>query len=177
MLVACCISGVSDIDIKYLNFLNKFNSVVYFNDQSANFGDAISNLSYMKNEYELVNKQKFDLCVYINSDNVILCDLQDVTTINANTLYSESHYLPGDIHVSCFGWYWAYNVSSDFFYCDSKTFNLLGTYNSFVEILKDEFKLADEIFFYSFLHNMGIKNFAINDIDESYNISNKGWIK
>lgn len=172
MKVACCFSGNLSIPQKCNEFLKVFDDVQYFHydDPTKTFERNIEKLAIDKQHYELYLLKKtqlqtlsfFDVCVYINTHlNFDNHDLQ-FKGCNKNTIYTLSDYTEKQPKV--FDLFTQYNVSKDFFYCDSKTFNTIGLFGKFGYMTQGMYTVPQETFFYSFIQNMGIENRSlIND--------------
>jgi|TARA_B110000908_G_scaffold98554_1_gene116354 hypothetical protein len=166
MRVACCCSGPNPIPNTYKEFFKVFDNVKYFyyDDPSKSFERNVEKLALDKQQYELELLQNthqqhssfYDVCIYLNTyisfENLNL----EFKGCDKNTVYTVSDYTEQQPKV--FDMFKQYNVSKDFFYCDSKTFNTIGLYNKFKHMTHDMYAVPQETFFYSFLQSMGIKN-------------------
>jgi len=176
MKVACCFSGSNQISSKYKEFLKNFETIKFFNYNHPDdkFEKNIQKLFLDKQTYELSNRDFFDICIYINTDITIDHELPFVNHISPNTIYTISEWV---LDREVFGQFSNFYVDQNFFYCDSKTFNVIGTYNKYIKMLENEYNLPPKTFFYGFLQNMGITNSSINNIQENFNKINARWIE
>ena len=174
MKVACCLSGSQPITQKYKDFLQNFETVQYFSysHPSDKFEKNIQRLCIDKQSVELNTKEFFDLCVYINTNNEIDQDLPVIKSVSANTIYTISNWLMDN---GVFGKFSNFYVDQKFFYCDSKTFNVISTFEKYTQMLENEYKLPEQTFFYSFIQNMGIVNSCINNVQQDYKKLGPRW--
>lgn len=166
MKVACCFSGPNRIPKKCNDFLATFSNITYFQYvEHQNFENTIAQLGIKKQKFELEKLQQtsvqtesfFDVCVYI--DTLRSFDEYNkltFTDFKKNTLYSLSKFVNDEEKV--FNLFPQYYVDTGFFYCDSKTFNLISQYNKYKNITVGMYTVPANTLFYSYIQCMGIKN-------------------
>jgi hypothetical protein len=165
MKVACCFTGFNPIPDKCKDFLKQFVDVTYFQNNDDTFEKNITVLGIKKQRFELdrlletsqKNESFFDVCVYVDT-NVALdhYDINCATAIQKNTIYSLSKFVNSTEKV--FGLFPQYHIDTEFFYCDSKTFNLISLFDKYKNITVGMYTVPSDTVFYSYLQCMGIKN-------------------
>jgi hypothetical protein len=157
MVIAVCISGTDDnhkSESFRHNLTKNLSDVVFFHSDDNSFDSSIFKLTNQKQRYELDCKQEFKLVIYIARDFFTT----DVNIKNPKicTLYTINKYID-DYPEVFFHNLTQYHINTDFFYCDSKTFNIVSNFYKFKNMIKGEFPIPEKSKFYSFLLNMGVK--------------------
>ena len=135
-------------------------STLFTSVDLGSFEHNIEKLAHDKQNYELNTKQVFDICVYINADtNLVLPQLE--TNIQPNTLYAMSEYTsaPTDLF---FHYLPPLKINTDFFYCDSKTFNLMSLYRKWQRMISNQQPVPEDSMLYLHMMSVGIKNKRIS---------------
>lgn len=159
MLTALCIS-FNDTDISAATPTNitmvddRTNLKIFYSNKNSFVGDLVS-LANQKQLYELDYKDNFSKVIYINS-SFDTSKVKCIKPVTSNTLYSVATY--DDIETELFFYSKTqYCIDTNFFYCDSKTFNLISLYSKFKNMISGEHSIPEKLEFYIFLLNMGIK--------------------
>lgn len=173
MKVACCFTGSNPIPQKYKEYLTQFEDVQYFRCDSQSFAKTLEILSLEKQAAELRTKKYFDMCMFINTDVTdVLHELPKLDKIQQNTIYTICEYIEDN---KLFGLFWQFQIHEHLFLCDSKTFNILGTYPKYFSMTETQYRVPAETFFYSFIQNMGITNNSIENINSDWEKMPKSW--
>lgn len=161
MLTALCISGNNTVNLELFQYtvLENYSNLKIFYSNKSNFINDLISLANQKQLYELNYKDHFSKVIYINS-NFEISKIKSIKSVSPNTLYSVATYTDAESEVF-FHNKTQYYIDPGFFYCDSKTFNLVSLYSKFKNMILGEHPIPEKSEFYIFLLNMGIK---IDDI-------------
>lgn len=125
----------------------------------------INDMGFERNMFELgIQKQRhalshmidYDVVVYMNAD--MQADfLPIVCKPKPNTLYTIGGF--SDEPAECwFHFRQQFILSKEFFFCDSKTFDIISLFYKFKQLINGERPIPDKTSFYIYLLNMGIIN-------------------